>query len=257
MDSLQPILGRTLVFVAHPDDEAVGCGALLQRMRDPYVVFATDAAPRSGYFWKPYGTRESYAATRANEAKHALALIGVESAQFLLKENPIADQELFLNLNSAYHALCMLLKQEEPEAILTLAYEGGHPDHDACCFLGFVAGREFGLPVWEVPLYHREAGEIVRQKFIAGDSIRVTPAAEELKRKLAMFAAYESQKHVVSEFDPTFEIVRIMHAYDFRQPPHAGELNYEAWQWPMKGSGLCHAFSLFLAQLKRSECTVA
>ena len=48
---LAPLLGRTLVIVAHPDDETITCGGLLQRMRDPCVVFATDGAPEDAYFW--------------------------------------------------------------------------------------------------------------------------------------------------------------------------------------------------------------
>src|SRR5207244_3181142 len=104
--------------VPHPDDEAVGCGALLQRMRDPIVVFATDAAPRSDFFWKQYGSRETYAATRAIEAHYALAAIGVTDVHPLLKADPIADQELFLHLDLAFEALAALIDRERPEAIL-------------------------------------------------------------------------------------------------------------------------------------------
>src|SRR3954464_14150939 len=45
MDLLAPLLGRTLVIVAHPDDEAVACAALLQRMREAHVLFCTDGGP--------------------------------------------------------------------------------------------------------------------------------------------------------------------------------------------------------------------
>jgi LmbE family N-acetylglucosaminyl deacetylase len=64
MADLSPLLGRTLVLVAHPDDEAVGCGALMQRMHEPVVVFATDGAPRDDYFWKTYGSRLRYSRVR-------------------------------------------------------------------------------------------------------------------------------------------------------------------------------------------------
>lgn len=42
---IRPLLGKTLVLVAHPDDETGGCSALLQRVREPIVVFATSGAP--------------------------------------------------------------------------------------------------------------------------------------------------------------------------------------------------------------------
>ena len=70
---LAPLLGRTLVIVAHPDDETITCGGLLQRMRDPCVVFATDGAPEDAYFWSRFGSRERYAAIREQEAQAALA----------------------------------------------------------------------------------------------------------------------------------------------------------------------------------------
>lgn len=37
MHALAPLFGRTLIIVTHPDDEAVTCAALMQRMREPYV----------------------------------------------------------------------------------------------------------------------------------------------------------------------------------------------------------------------------
>ena len=43
---IQILLGRTMVLVAHPDDECVLCGGILQKMRDPVVVYATDGAHR-------------------------------------------------------------------------------------------------------------------------------------------------------------------------------------------------------------------
>src|ERR1051326_5369869 len=57
MPTLESLLGRTLVLIAHPDDEALGCGALLQRVREPVVCFATDGAPLAAKWWQPYGSR--------------------------------------------------------------------------------------------------------------------------------------------------------------------------------------------------------
>ena len=53
------LTGRVLVLVAHADDESVGYGALLQKMREAVVVIATDCAPRDEYFWGRFGSRES------------------------------------------------------------------------------------------------------------------------------------------------------------------------------------------------------
>src|SRR5574337_1118495 len=106
MDALAPLLGNTLVLIAHPDDEAVGCGALLQRMRDPVVVFATDGAPKDRYFWDKCGTREAYAELRRQEAQAALGLAGVRHVEFpRTADGYVMDQELFRTLPAAWEAL--------------------------------------------------------------------------------------------------------------------------------------------------------
>ena len=47
---IDDLLGRTLVLVAHPDDECIAFGALLQRIREPLVVFATNGSPARSVF---------------------------------------------------------------------------------------------------------------------------------------------------------------------------------------------------------------
>lgn len=245
VETLHQLLRRTLVLVAHPDDEAIGCGLLLQQMHDPIVVFATDGAPRSDYFWKAHGSRENYASIRAREARNALSAVGVSHIHLLSDDNPIVDQELFRHLARAYKALAVFIEQEIPDALLTLAYEGGHPDHDACSFLAFMAAADFDLPVWEMPLYHFFEGKPIRQAFCEGGGIRVRGSEDQIARKRKMVAEYSSQGLVLADFPPENELVRPMIKYDFSKPPHEGMLNYENWQWPMKGSDICQAFQQF------------
>jgi LmbE family N-acetylglucosaminyl deacetylase len=149
------LTGRVLVLVAHADDECVGYGALLQKMREAVVVIATDGAPRDPYFWGRFGSREAYAAVRRYEAGRAMQVAGVRELVLLAEaDSRLEDQRLFLNLAAAYEQLEMLAERVRPEAIATLAYEGGHPDHDSCSLLGARLGERFALPVWEAPLYH-------------------------------------------------------------------------------------------------------
>lgn len=250
METLAPLLGRTLILVAHPDDEALGCGALLQRMRQPIVVFATDGAPRSDFFWKKFGSRAAYAGVRRNEASHALALAGVKDIFFLGDSaGPFCDQELFLNLDAAVEAFAAAVEREQPEALLTLAYEGGHPDHDACNFIMSVIAPRFALPAWEMPLYHRSADGIsAQQKFVRESPeehlLRATPKEVQIKR--AMFQAYQSQFESLPPFHLEEERFQRLPAHDYSRPPHDGRLNYEMWEWPMTGAQVCQAFTDFL-----------
>ena len=251
MAALDSLLGRTLVLVAHPDDEALGCGGLLQRMREPIVCFATDGAPLDRKWWQPYSSRENYAATRRTEALHAMEICGVRQVEFLSDREPACvDQELFRNLELAFAALLALAHPLAPGAILTMAYEGGHPDHDSCSVLASALGRELKLPVWETPLYTRTSdGEVSLQSFSAGDPpLVLLPREEELERKRAMFAAYVSQQLVIEKFNWREERFRPQPAYDYSQPPHTGKLNYELWQWPMTGGEVSQAFADFLSR---------
>lgn len=250
MEAAAPLLGRTLVVVAHPDDETIGCGVLLQRMREPVVVFCTNGAPRDPYFWARYGSREAYGETRRREAQAALAIIGVEQVEFLPKSasgtSLFADQDLFLAIPEAVRRISELVDQYRPEALLTHAYEGGHPDHDACCFIGRVVARDRDLPIWEFPLYYRDkTGLVRRQEFVRpqGTEVLLDATLEEVERKRQMIEVYASQASALAEFNPAIERFRPMAAYDFSQLPPADVLNYEAWGWPITGAQLVKAFT--------------
>jgi LmbE family N-acetylglucosaminyl deacetylase len=235
--------GRTLVLVAHPDDEAIISGILLQRIRNAFVVFATDGSPQDKYFWQPYGSRERYAEIRRKEAADAMDAVGVADYDFLQLAE---DQELFRNLPDAATRFRTFVQSFRPGTILTSAYEGGHPDHDCCAFLAAVTGRSLQISVFEAPLYNRFEGVGHRQQFIIGapgERIRATEA--ERVRKAAMFNCYPSQGDLLGFFEVDREVFRPQHAYDFSRPPHPGTLNYEAWQWPMTGADVCRAFSAF------------
>ena len=236
------LLRRPLVLVAHQDDEAIGCGILVPRAEQPVVVFATDGAPADPYFWGKYGSPERLAEIRRSEAAHALAEVGVARYQIL----SIRDQRLFERLSDALERIIAIAGEHDCCSFVTHAYEGGHPDHDACSYLAFRAGDHLKLPVWEMPLYHRAHGAPERQQFIAGDpDIVLTPTDTEYDRKRRMAGAYVSQGEVIRAFPGRNEIFRRQPRYQYSQPPHTGTLNYEAWQWPITGHDVSRAFIEF------------
>jgi len=247
---LVPLLGSTLIIVAHPDDETITCGGLLQRIKDPCVVFATDGAPQDSYFWRRFGSREQYAAIREQEAKAALAAVGVHQIEFLAKRSRTAlvDQLLYRALPAAFAALSRIVEQRRPECLLTLAYEGGHPDHDSVSFLSAQLGRTFRLPVWEAPLYHRSSqGEGVYQRFVQehGEVAEHGVRGKELEAKKAMLACYKSQFDSLPSFNVEIERFRPQAAYAYCERPHAGKVNYELWQWAMTPEDVSAAFVAF------------
>lgn len=255
---IAPLLGRTVVLVAHPDDETGGCAALLQRMCDPIVVFATDGAPADKFFWSPFGSREAYSRLRRQEALRALSGLGIKSVHFLGDYCGVEfrDQELHRVLTAALSALEQLLKRRYPDAVLVPAYEGGHPDHDACSLLGWALGSLYGIPVWEMPLYHRSAsGRIVCQRFLHSDGTELTIrcSATELFNRNALISAYASQSDLGEFVKSRVECFRPQCKYDYTSPPHDGPLNFEAWGWPISSADVCRSFQHFLASVETRQ----
>jgi len=253
MATLASLLENTVVVVAHPDDEVIGCGALLQRMKQARVVFATDGAPLSRQFWPKYESREQYASIRKLEACDALAYADVEQVGYLSTGNggTIPDQELFRHLEAAAQSLRSVVRRVLPKALLTLAYEGGHPDHDCCSFLVQQIALESGIPAWEMPLYHQQSASLTRQSFRDRDASELTLGLNlnEGKKKQLMMAAYSSQVEFLMTFSSsTPESFRPLVAdrYNYFHPPHEGKLNYEAWGWPISGADVCTAFADYL-----------
>lgn len=252
MEQLHALLGTTVMLVAHPDDEVIAFAGLIQQMKRAVVVFATDGAPRDSGFWRDYASRDHYAEIRREEARRALAITGAQPI-FLADrvQDGIVDQELFLRLPQAVSALEEVIADVAPTSLLTLAYEGGHPDHDACSFVCACVGRRRKIPVWESPLYHRNSdGSSAIQAFprLTGEEISYKVEDEALRQKLEMFHTYKSQKLVLDGFRPEIELFRPIADYDFTQPPLPCKLNYEFWQWPMTGKQVAGFFAAYLKE---------
>ena len=252
LNPLQQLLGRTLLIVAHPDDESISCGGLLQHIEQPCVVFATDGAPEDEYFWRKYGSRVAYAKLREDEARAALEAVGVTAVEFLSRrvQTSLVDQRLYKSLAPAFAALSSIVERFHPQCLLTLAYEGGHPDHDSVSFLSAQLGRAYSIPIWEAPLYHRSAaGQGMYQQFVVehGEVVENQVKGAELEKKMQMLACYKSQFDALPSFRPELERFRPQAAYDYSRRPHEGKLNYEVWQWRMTPEEVCSAFVEFSA----------
>ncbi len=245
--------GRTLAVVAHPDDEVIGCGVLLQRLKHATVAFLTDGAPADPYFWGKFGSRVGYANLRAKETHVALGrLKHLKTASFGAR-----DQELMFHMEAALVWLRNIVAKMRPDSIVSHAYEGGHPDHDCCSFICSLIGSEFGLPVWEMPMYCRAGGKLMRQHALRGDteSVALTATETEEQFKQQMIEAYASQDEFIRSFDMTTEKFYLQPQHDYSRPPHEGKLNYECWGWEIEGGDLCRAFDRLLAkdQMQRAK----
>lgn len=228
---------RLLVVVAHPDDETVGAGALLSRLEDVWIIHATDGAPRDPRFRARSfsGSREEYARARRAELEAALDLVGIGSDR--LRCLGIADQEAVFAIPRMIEEIRRAIHEIEPGAVLTLAYEGGHPDHDAVAVA--VRRAAEGIGIFEMPLYHAEPGSerMIVQEFLPdppGILLPLTARERDLKRR--MIEAFATQRETLRAFlPPQDEQFRPAPVCDFSRPPHEGRLQYEIWEFPISG----------------------
>ncbi len=236
-DSTLRVSPRVLIVVAHPDDEVVGAGALISRLPDVWILHATDGAPRDPRFMARSfaGTREEYARARRRELEEALAPVGVGPDR--LRSLGIADQEAVFEIPRLAEGIARAVREIRPDTVLTLAYEGGHPDHDAVALAVQLAVE--GTAILEMPLYHARpwTESMVVAKFLPGPPggrLTLTERERDLKRR--MIETFVTQAETLRAFlPPRDEPFRPAPPYDFTRPPHPGRLQYEIWGFPIDG----------------------
>lgn len=236
---------RITIVCAHPDDEVIGAGARLLHLSDVHVIYVTDGAPRDmgDAIANGFTSREAYARARAAERERALAMARIPSDR--IHDFGLVDQEASFALPALARQLVVALDTYRPELVLTHAYEGGHPDHDASALavrsaVELARRRDGTAPaIVEFTGYHWRDGAMHTACFLPGttaDMRRVSLGAADRRRKTAMFACYATQQRVLASFSTEAECFRLAPTYDFTAPPHEGRLFYEWFGWRIDGT---------------------
>ena len=224
------------IVVAHPDDETYGCGAALARLREVTLVHVTDGAPRDGADARAngFGSWEAYAEARRGELDQAMALSGVQS-EFRVSLG-LPDQEAYLHLPKIVASLFTLFDKRRISTVLTHAFEGGHPDHDAVAFAVAQAAQD--IEILEMPYYRLGPSGPLTQCFFefpgCDDEHRIALNEEESNRKKCMIGVFATQMEPLSQVSAEFETFRPAPRYDFSKLPNDGRIYYnKIFSWKL------------------------
>jgi LmbE family N-acetylglucosaminyl deacetylase len=231
--------GTVLILLAHQDDE-IAFSQLITRARADgtrvRVVYLTNG-----------GAGARVPARRAEESVRALAALRVPRSEirFLGTDLSIPDGELFRHLAAAYRALLQdCAGIGDLGALLTLAWEGGHPDHDAAHVLAIKLARERGAEhrTWQVPFYRAaDSGPPFFSLFAPlagnGPALDLPAAREGAWQRAGMIRFYPSQWRAFAGLGPailwhaligTPSKVQKVRVRGILERPTAGPLLYES-----------------------------
>lgn len=227
---------KTLIVVAHPDDETLGCAhELIRRPGQCRILHITDGAPFEERFWQQAGagSRDEYAASRKAELVTAMSVFGLDEGQ--LEMLPVPDREAARQLPRLIAEVAARLRSLQPAVVYTHPFEGGHPDHDAAALavqqaIASLQGEGQAVPERrEFTGYHARNAEFFAGAFLreAGKLVEVPLGPLEQARKRAALDCYLSQQRVIVRFALSPQRWRVAPAYDFSKRPHEGPLYYE------------------------------
>jgi N-acetylglucosamine malate deacetylase 2 len=253
---------RPLLFLAHQDDE-LGCTGILQRLHDRLrVVFMTNG---DGLAPSVDENPVRYAALRKEEALLSLETAGVAADQtrFLgfseieiyrnmakLKQAPLRLSEVIAFFEPIRRSIAEAVYEFRPDAVFTVAYQGGHPEHDLVHYFTALALRSLEQDAeTRIPLYHFPEYELTIllpmrfRPWFPGQKewVELTRGEAEIKNRMA--DCYASQRSLVRNFrrvvgfltlpqrllktenpvDRFFsreQITRVTSDFDYRHPPY-------------------------------------
>lgn len=205
----RPVEAPALLLVAHSDDEVLGCSVAMRCLPRLRLVHATDGSAGDEAV-ATERLREAMAALRGLEVRPSMAPCG------------LPDGSLVEHAGALATALTAWL----PDTVLliTHAFEGGHPDHDACALAAQIAcaseaersGRHVAR--LEFAIYARSAG-VIRANAFAPDAqpapTVIKLSTEEQMRKWRALQAFAFQRHVVDRFPLKAEALRPAPDHDF------------------------------------------
>lgn len=147
MSSRRPSPEAVLLLLAHNDDEYFASGAIVRELdagNEVYVVHTTHGSVTG----VPSGVREA-------ETLAALRRLGIPASRVrnVGRESGTGDGRAIGNLLRLRVGARDAFPAVRFARVLTVAWEGGHPDHDVTHLIALALAREWRIPLFEFPLY--------------------------------------------------------------------------------------------------------
>jgi N-acetylglucosamine malate deacetylase 2 len=150
--------------------------------------------------------------------------------------------------------LAQLFERQGAELVVTHAFEGGHPDHDAVAFAVHAAARlleaaRLAPAIWEMTGYHAKSGSWRFGEFLpspGSPEVVMTLTPERRAQKSAMLRAHATQRTLLARVSCLEERFRAAPSYDFGCRPSDGPVLYERRGWPQ-------SFATFVERIRSAE----
>lgn len=227
---------KVLILLAHHDDEYFVTGRICREIaegREVHVVFTT--------YGSAYGTP---AEVRQKETQAMLGSLGIPARQIHLAgvAANVFDGTAHRNLEGLFETVLSLTQGISFQKIYTMAWEGGHTDHDATHLIAAALVRQWNVEneFYEFPAYNSYGvpkGMFRIATLTPGaEASRVRLGGFERLRLFFLFRYYPSQwKTFIALLPETFcrvvllgeQLFRRANAHSYRERPHDGVLFYE------------------------------
>jgi LmbE family N-acetylglucosaminyl deacetylase len=197
--------GKPVFVYAHQDDEASSAG-MIRRV--------TGSDQRGWFIWWTNGDGlapmakmdpQEYAQLRIDECSESLRRLGGSTERKVDLE--ASEIEVYRRLSEIPKGGKVRDEHADPDRVFTLAWQGGHPEHDLTHLMVVRAVRKLReetgrpIPVIQSPAYEYVIAVALRfNPFYKGDRRSITLSAEEVQAKLHVFDAYPSQEGLFMKF---------------------------------------------------------
>ena len=208
---------KHLVILAHHDDELPYAGLIKRMQPHVRVLWLTNS---DGLAHESDMTPPEYAKARYQESLDAFAHLGVSEdqvrsfwhseyelydlfAQMVRGEHPEQVPERFLSMADEIEAEARAFA---PDVVWTLAYQGGHPEHDLTHLYATRFVRRWraesgqAIPFFEMPAYELIVVPLRFRPWRRAPYHAIELSEEEWRAKDAMMNCYPTQQRIVDEF---------------------------------------------------------